>query len=583
MRSHITEEFIHGAQSNMNDDATSGQKIIADEALALRGGSRLVVVDNVAGPGELPLRTRFPFSFYVYRLLEDLPRPSAGVASAMTATGSGEDAMLREFALLHLSDRLHSRLRRSAVGGKGVTDSPSHEDEDFLERYIHDFTCMMLPSVTGISRTDQGRYILMLLDLEGPGEEGNNQAIQHPEEEDRLKEGGSTRALWTPTTSLAAVHHRFWKVELAIQLNLDLLRAAGPESFQSIRAVVQDRFRQAFTVRNDETSKLCNLDSELHLSVARATQLALFNAEALGMDEDWSDETTESMDGGETWATQVDAADCATRNLMAICDTSSCANTDVGAVIPELVEGWEKLQLMKKLVVEVILPLGFQHRAAAESLGALRKTMHPVRSEGFLRTMIEVLSRLAELQQQAADDAIGGQGICSSSRGHRHLHSSNSPRSDPSDVLARYLEFYLSVVLTSVPAAVGIQGEDRRGPSKESILCKESLATNGGIDTVNNDTGLWTWVVALLSADVGFLVEQWAGTRIHFVFPTEAASVRVLRKLRAIGQPEIVAAIRSGLLRACQRAEGLDNRLAACFVAAVEEGLPVVEVCILEG
>lgn len=597
----------------------------ADGLSGLRGEDRFLVVDSVAAPGESPVQSRFPFSFYVYRLLEDDVR--TGTDMRATAAGAGtEETLQRKFALLRLGDRVHRTLSRAMFDGGneesiyGVSHTAHgksggddhHQDEDFLQRYVHDFTCMMLPSVRHMWRVDQARYVLMLLDLVGPGGSDGGGRSEHQEEERQesteLKAGEEkTRmAVWTPTTSIAGVHHRFWRAEHAIRLHVKLLDAAGPATLSAAVDVVKGILRKVAGASRKGyfSSGTCRLDAGVHISMARAVQLALLDANS--MTQRSSAEVDDELiveENATMWAAEVDAADRATKNIVAFCESSSGVGGDPSGngsgsigdengqrVLAELREGWGKLRLMRRYVVDVVAPLSVPPRAALETLTTLRSVTGSLRSKKFLRAVVEALSWVP-LHVQFAAPADGV--VMNRSRGSSPGDGTGVTfRSNPWDVLPRFLEHYLlEVVMVTGKPTPGVNCTIEARTDTASAPRADSQDTKDDKEEEEQDEHGWAPVVAVLAADADYFMKGLScplsadvediSSLLGWVFPSDTACVRGLRWLRrteGVGA-DAGKALRAGLLASARKAgRSLENRLAACFVAAVEDDTTIAEV-----
>lgn len=119
--------------------------------------------DGASGPFEC----RFPFSFFLYRLV-DAMRP--------VAEGATEESLSQQLDLLSLGRDLAGRL-----------------GPDLLSRYMHDVTCMRFGAVQGLGRDEQAKLLARVLELAA----------------DTTTSPGSAG----PPTTIAAVHHRLWKTE----------------------------------------------------------------------------------------------------------------------------------------------------------------------------------------------------------------------------------------------------------------------------------------------------------------------------------------------------------------------------------
>lgn len=547
MNAHVVAITADGNKGDGRANAGVG----ADSMLGLRGEDRFAVIDSAVRPGEAPTRSCFPFSFFICRLLEDLKTSTIrGTPEILVSARGDEEVIVGEFALLQLGSRIHGVLSRSMMNGNGNDGEGACDendtwsrDEDLLRDYLHDFTCLMLPSVRGISRTGQARYVLMLLDLAGPGSAEDGKRATEGVEGGYLPEAATGRILqWTPTTSLATVHQRFWRAEYAIRTHLDLLGAAGVSCFREVINIAGERLKDAVS-RRDEKSTLCHLDGILHLRVARAAQESVLQClRSISLVGNGSNESDV-----ESWATRLDVLDSLTSELLAAC-TASCRGDSYGEeLLAELVEGAEKLQFVRKLLLEVIHALEVPKELLSEVLAPLTEMTYPLRSERFLQSVMEVLSLLIE-RRPSRSRRVGQNGAFASSRGN---HQSVASESDPWETLPRFLEYYLSEILVGATEA-----EKRVGHA------------------------LWRKLVALLSADVDILRQGGWPEQIlrHPVFPTEAASARILRRIRNGNMPDVVRAVTTGLEEAFQSAGRLDNQLAACFVAAVEDDTSAEEV-----
>lgn len=547
MSAHVVAITADGNSGDGMPNAAVG----ADGMLGLRGEDRFAVIDSAVRPGEAPTRSRFPFSFFICRLLEDLRRSSIrGTPEILVSARGDEEVIVGEFALLQLSSRIHGVLSRSMINGDGDDgEGPCDEsvtrsrDEDFLRDYLHDFTFLMLPSVRGISRANQARYVLMLLDLAGPGSGEDGKRAMKGVEGGCLPEAANGRTLpWTPSTSLATVHQRFWRAEYAIRTHLDLLGAAGVSGFREAINIAGERLKDAVS-RRDMQSTGCHLDGILHLRVARAAQDSVLGC--LGNISLMSNGSNES--DIESWATRLDVLGSLTNELLAAC-TASCRGDSRGEeLLLGLVEGAEKLQFVRKLLLEVIHALEVPKELLPEVLGPLTVVTYPLRSERVFQAVMEVLSLLIE-RRPSRSRRVGQNGAFASSGGN---HQSVPSEFDPWEALPRFLEYYLSEILIGAPGAAK-----------------------------RVEQGLWSKVVALLSADVDLLRQgEWPEQILQYpVFPTEAASARIALRIRSGDTQDAARAVTTGLEEAFQSAGRLDNRLAACFVAAVEDDTSVEEV-----
>lgn len=546
-----------------------------NRVLGLRGEDRFLVLDSVAGPGEPPLESRVPFSFYICRVLEDLRKNEMVTMNAGT-----EDSLERLFALSRIGNRVHRTLSRAWTQG-GVNDSSGGaasggvhrhrvaEDEEHLKRYVYDFTCTLLPSVRDMAREDQALYVLMLLDLAGPGEPGRHRRSkegQLPRWVRNVKDSPKAvreQSTWM-TSSLAGVHHRFWRAEHAIRLHLKLLDAVGTASYAPAVAAVESRLRNE--VRRGSTSSsvpgaCCLLDADLHISVVCAVQLALLRPESL--------KQTRSDDGSSrivhendpvAWASQLDAADRAARDLVI---SFAGEGTGKGVAIErqrralsELEGRWAKLRLMKRFVVDVCSALSLANERIIEGLDRFREVNAPVYSKDFVLFVIAALSSVASL----VNDTVTEGSSVSTPVATKFMDRYSS------DALSRYTEQYLCEAISVVEKASALSGgqllEQGRGDGEEGSFCAS--------------------LIALLAGDTSFFAECLDDTPSLSisprVFPREVACVRGLRRLRAMGL-NVSRFLSRGLLQSSKKANGsFDNRLASCFVAAVEEDTTVGEV-----
>lgn len=525
----------------------------------LRGEGRFTVQDSRAGPGEPLLRSRFPYSFYVLRLLQDLKndaRNGARGGSAATPVPA-EESLRRQFAMLRLGDRLHGTLSRAttASNGNDFEGSNDEDDEVLLTRYAHDFAGMLLPSVRQVSRSDQALYLLALLDIAGPGsddEHGAQLDAQAPCE---------GLAGWMPVRSLAALHHRFWMQEHAVRLHFKLLDTAGPAAFELALGSLRSRLYEV-----QRGSQLGGLLPDLHVLVIRAAQVALRDTDI------WIERSLQAGPGPlsesiAAWASHVGVADRVVENMMTFLVGSrvgleNSLGDDHGEKqngLQKLPEGWAKLRLMKKLVRRVTAPLALPPQDALSALSTLRDNPHPLRSKEFLAAVVVTLYSAA-IHPQLCIDVLG----------------TPSPRPDKEwEVFPRFLEGYLAeTVLDNTAREDGPVGSLRREA-----------------DTVDVCEAL----VAVLSGDASYFIEQWGETSLDNateisgvlakIWPREAACVQGIRWLRALssdggfGAAEAIDdCLKAGLSSACRRAGGsCDNMLAACFAVAVEESTTIDE------
>lgn len=575
-----------GETTRDGDDSPRGH----DSLLGLRGEVRFRVLDSSAGPGEPLCRCVFPFSFYVFRLLQGLQNgvQNGGQGGGSPAITLSEEALRRKFGLLQLGGNVHATLLRAA--GSGVHDvsgaeseSSCHRDDDFIRRYAHDFTCMLLPMVRRMSRADQAQHLLALLDIAGPGcrDQKNKLWVSRQVTPSELK--GETYVGWTPVQSIAAVHHRFWREEDSVRLHFKLLDAAGPAAFAPVETVVQARLQQ---VR--QRARAGGLDPHLYLLVARTVQLALVDGDALSELSELPSTPSGPEPGEETpaaWASKVDSADRTTQNIIASVvghekpkgDGGSCGDhsgDDLNRALEELLEGWARLRVMRKLVVDVAAPLPFAlpPQAILTAVKTLREEPHPVRSKGFLEAVVLALAGVAAQTQVslscASTTALTG------SLSFRGPHASAQPDL-VWDLFPRFLEGHLSTTIFG--AATG----------------GDSVHVPYGVECAEGAT-LWETVVALLSGDASYFIERLGASLpgnehdgsdvLAKIFPREAACVEGLRWLRArCGESPGTAGsdcLGAGLWREFERAGGsCDNKLAVCFAVAVEEATPLDQVC----
>ena len=504
-----------------------------------------MVHDSRAGPGEPALRSVFPFSFYAFRLLQDLK-------TAATMVGSEQD-LQRSFELLRRGERLHGTLSRTVVS---CGDNPEHGgrigvDETFLRQYIHDFTCMMLPSVRGVSRLDEGTYLLALLDVAGRGPYGQENASCL---------GSDQVANWAPVQSLAAVHHRFWREEHAVRLHFKLLDAAGPRAFKLAMNEVVSQLQQI--QRGSSEGKL---DPLLHMFVARAATVALINPEV----SKGRKEITGPGGGTFTtaWALHVENADRASTNLLQAL-VPLRGDRDDGlkgnrqrAVEEELRGGWARLRLMQRLVTKVTALLPLSDEVKLSALGALSKQPHPVQSRYFLKTVLRVLASISV-----------------------NAHLSISPtgplpsRADAPilNVLSRFLEGYLAETFFDSSKAEELLKVKNPFPEVEfGDLCHDLVAVLSGNATLFEDLRDPSWS---LSRDKVTAV-------LEVIWPREAVCMQGLTRMRkwsSAGKSTgavITKTLQDGLWREYRRAGGsCDNLLAVCFAVAVEEDTTIDQV-----
>lgn len=569
----------------------------ADTILGLRGEDRFAVIDSAAGPGESPVHSKFPFSFYIFQLLEGL---KTGRRKLGTITGMAEEeALEREFSLLRLDDRLHRKISREQIGGgngskSNCCSSPNPfeeegvatDDEAFLRRYVHDFTCIMLPSVRGMSRVDQASFVLMFLDLARTRNSSSGDGSRGGTEQDGGVSEGRGGA-WSPTTSFAGVHHRFWQLEHEIRLSLKLLDAAGLASYRSVIRLVEDHLQDSATTTKVCLSSIrsCGLGSSLHISLARAIQVALLHEDLLAQCVAVKEREAESklmVEGSAgDWALRVDRADRATTNILALVGSSDisrggsghdrpCAGEEQEPFLAELLEGWNKLRLMRKMVLDIIQPLGLGPEATFSALMSLQQVNGCTRSEKFMRAVVTTLSSFLQLDIEH-NQSYPGAAVASL----RSMEQANM-----SGVLHQYLESYLFEVTAS--------------PRSSSAVCLDQIQPADNNDNIGlnideqEEYGMWELLIALLSGDSSFFLERWAED-ISKVLPREAACVRILRWLNSkAGRAEnavVTKCLRIGLLREHRRTSmdgdrsiSNDTRLAVCFVAAKEANVTVDEV-----
>lgn len=561
-----------------------------DSLLGLRGEVRFRVLDSSAGPGEPLCRCVFPFSFYVFRLLQGLQNgmQNGGQGGGPEAIAVSEEALRRKFGLLQLGGNVHATLLRAA--GSGVHDasgaeseSGCHQDDDFIGRYAHDFTCMLLPTVRRMSRADQAQHLLKLLDIAGPGCRDQEKQLRMSRQVTPSELNGGNDVGWTPVQSIAAVHHRFWREEDSVRLHFKLLDAAGPAAFARVATVMQTRLQH---VR--QGARAGGLDPHLHLLVARAVQLALVDGDALAKLSElpWTPSGPEPAgESPAAWASKVDGADCTTQNIIVSSvrhkkprgDGGSCGDRsgdDLNRALEELLEGWARLRVMRKLIVDVAAPLPFAlpPQAVLAAVKTLREEPHPVRSRGFLEAVVLALAGVAAQTQVSLSFASTTTLTGSLSFGGPHALA------QPDlvwDLFPRFLEGYLSTtIFGAATGGVSVQIPDGAECAEEAIL--------------------WETVVALLSGDASYFIERLGASLpatkhdgsdvLANIFPREAACVEGLRWLRARSGESTGTAggdcLRAGLWREFERAGGsCDNKLAVCFAVAVEEATPLDQVC----
>lgn len=304
----------------------------------------------------------------------------------------------------------------------------------------------------------------------------------------------------------------------------------------------------------------------MHVLVAWSAMIALADSKSTA-------ETDGGKIQGETkvmnitaWSLHVASADRASQLIiheLVMPNNDACKDDRQLAVKEEeLVEGWARLRLMRRLVVSVTAVLPISLKVESSALDTLRQEPKPIRSREFLLTVIRVLAYIAV-------------------RTHLCLSSDNAISSYVDiklwDVFSRFLEGYLDDTFFS--SAGGKTGEPIEELSKGNEV-------SGSCETL----------VAVLYGNASFFEELWdpswpfsgntLPTVLKVMWPREVACVKALRIMikwsssRTLTGMAVDQSLQAGLLCESRRRTlgSPDCLLTACFAAAVEEDATIDQV-----
>ena len=254
------------------------------------------------GKNKAAFACRFPFSFYLHRLLEGLRESVTTVAA--TNDSNSEEIAISQFKLLSV--------------GFGIDEEL---EDNLLNDYIHDFACMQLMNTTSASKSQQTVMLRRILELYRPD-----------------------RKLCT----LAGVHGRAWDCAKRINLHLQLLDAlTGDAAVAAVAAVLK-----LLELSADDFMQHTEMPLDAAVDI-RILQCVLDHLDPSSEAQSWA-----STDDYGAWLVQVDSAKPAVLSVLASISHS------VGPTAPSAQQRcrlcWEKYTLVRSLVLDIFVPLGVE-------------------------------------------------------------------------------------------------------------------------------------------------------------------------------------------------------------------------------
>jgi MoxR-like ATPase len=206
------------------------------------------------GSERSPFQSKFPFSFFIFRLLESMKEATVAIAAAETtqAAGAKSTALQSQFEMLSLE--------------QGLAETLSKE---LLHCYVYDFACMQLMTSDNCSKDVQTEILWRVLELAQPDE---------------------------PIQCLSDIHSRFWDCENRVVLYCQLLDAV-PAAVDPIREKVLSASVVDFSKETGIEASSAAIDIVVIKLVLNALQLTA--------DTDYGD-----------WCTQMDLAKPAVLSLL---------------------------------------------------------------------------------------------------------------------------------------------------------------------------------------------------------------------------------------------------------------------------
>ena len=301
------------------------------------------------GKDKAAFACRFPFSFYIHRLLQGLRESVTTVAA--TNDSNSEDVANSQFKLLSVGFGIDGQL-----------------EKDLLNNYIHDFACMQLMNTTSASKSQQTILLRRILELYRPDCELN---------------------------TLAGVHGRAWDCASRINLHLQLLDSlTGDAAIAAVAAVLKllERSADDFIQQTDMP-----LDAAVDISIL---QCIIEHLNPMSKAQSWT-----STDDYGAWLVQVDSAKPAVLSVLASISDS------VGSTSPSAHQRcrlcWEQYTLVRSMLLDIFVPLGIDPEVSKTVVSVLLQ--NELRTPTVLHRLVQFLC--VEVTVAAQDSTVLKRGL----------------------------------------------------------------------------------------------------------------------------------------------------------------------------
>jgi hypothetical protein len=263
---------------------------------------------SLDGKNASAFESQYPFSFYLAQVLESL----RGVTE-----GFGEESLLSQFEMLNLSVNIGSR------------STPEH----LVQKYCHDFCCMHLHPVRGMSRQKQSELLWRLLVIAGEEKE-RLEEDEHEEVAGKEDEGKDADTTVGSISSLASIHYRFWDIQRPIELYFSLLSSI-PSSQVPVASFILQELDEVLT----ETAHLRVLDEIL-------TALEPEN------------QKLESTNDFSAWVSIVDNSKTSVTSLLDLCSVDLLNKSpETCQLLKDVTFKWVRISFFQSYVNLIAIPL----------------------------------------------------------------------------------------------------------------------------------------------------------------------------------------------------------------------------------
>jgi hypothetical protein len=299
------------------------------------------------GYGGSTYASRFPFSFYIARVLDSVVRHSSSAAALelqFTALVPHSAPLLQRLLLLY-------------------THSPDKVTR-LLQSYLHDLVCMKLPPVALLSREEQTAVVWqLLLTL-------STSMHQQQQQQQRVN-------------SLPAVHYWFCTQQRAVAQHCALISAAAP-----LYSPLSSDAPAAMMDTSDDTTATTVTTTGMTISATavEAAHLSLLTAvaQALLLNIDlWHNDSAVAL-----WARTTAAALHAAPALLAACSSKAAVSSQEYSTVRET---WQQLALTLQFVTDVAAPLQLPTESVLTTASKLYESGVLVRSCAGLERVVQSL------------------------------------------------------------------------------------------------------------------------------------------------------------------------------------------------